>query len=294
MAGAFADAIAAEMRRRGIVLRRLRLVQDNFYTMRGSALKGAMTAGALPVEITVEVDAGPGTGVPDDLVATVLACPLVGLVRPGLHSRFSLTRQGRTIPPERVRAADVPPAPDPAPWFDLAQPEGDPGAVQRDGLTPQTEEDTSHPGSSLAEEQDRRLHLRGICVTGPDGVSRIEQRMYNPCGTIFHFVCDPTGQRAPDPLAYFSAGIAFCFMTQLARYAKIARRQLHGCRVVQDTVFRTGAAADPVVTHMYLETEDDEFARTLLAMGEQTCFVHALCRSEMDVQVRVNRVPLIV
>jgi hypothetical protein len=75
-------------------------------------------------------------------------------------------------------------------------------------------------------------------------------------------------------------------MTQLARYARILRRPLGAAAVVQDTVFRAGADADPVVTHVYLDTgEDDAFAQELVAAGERTCFLHALCRWELDVRV---------
>ena len=47
--------------------------------------------------------------------------------------------------------------------------------------------------------------------------------------------------------------------------------------------------ADPVETHVYLDTpEDEEFARTTLDMGEQTCFLHATCRTDLDVVTRVS------
>jgi len=101
--------------------------------------------------------------------------------------------------------------------------------------------------------------------------------------------CDPQGRRAPDPLSYASAGIAFCFMAQVARYARILRRGLQGLAVVQDTGFRPGGSADPVVTHVDLETaEDDAFAQQLVAAGERTCFLHALCRTALEVEVQAR------
>ena len=46
-------------------------------------------------------------------------------------------------------------------------------------------------------------------------------------------------------------------------------------------------AADPVETHVFLDSgEDDAFARAALDMGEQTCFLHALCRTDLKVRVR--------
>ncbi|MCS7172362.1 MAG: OsmC family protein [Armatimonadetes bacterium] len=184
----------------------------------------------------------------------VCGAPAYGLVRAGLANRFSLVHNGRPLRTVRVNPADTPIPPDPHPFFDGLLPVEDPGAVERNGPTPRTEEDTSHPGSSLAETQDRTLHLQAICVQTSEGLWHVEQRMYNPRGTIFRFLCDPSGIRAPDPLTYLSAGIAFCFMTQLARFARIRRKDLRACRVAQDTGFRMGGDAEPVVTHVFLET----------------------------------------
>jgi hypothetical protein len=76
-------------------------------------------------------------------------------------------------------------------------------------------------------------------------------------------------------------------MTQFGRFAKIVGKQLGGYRVVQDTAFAGGHAA-PVKTHVYLDTPEDEtFSREVLDVGERTCFLHALCRTELVTHVRV-------
>jgi hypothetical protein len=273
----FAEAIR---RAAGAPAAGVRLVQDTRYTMKGSTTQGTLRAGALPVELRVDAD------LPGHLVQqAVRAAPSYGLVRPALGSRFSLVHNGRSLPVERVLPADGPAPDDPRELFPHTRPARDPRVIQRDGQTPKTEEDTRYEGSSLAETQDRTLHLQTLCAGDANGLWRVEHRMYNPRGTIFHFVCDPTGERAPAPLAYLSAGIAFCFMTQLARYARILRKRLLDFAVVQDTAFCAGDYAAPVVTHVYLDTEeDDAFAQELVAAGERTCFVHALCRTELDVR----------
>lgn len=280
-AGLVADFAEAVRRAAGTPATAVRAVQDTRYTMKGSATQGTLRAGALPVELRVEVDL-PALQVEQ----AVRDAPGYGLVRPRLASRFSLVHNGRRLPVDRVLPAESPPPRDPRDLFPRVKPAGDPGAVQRNGPSPLTEEDTSYAGSSLAETQDRTLHLQAVCTGTAEGLWRVEHRMYNPRGTIFHFLCDPAGERAPEPLALLSAGIAFCFMTQLARYARILRRRLKAFAVVQDTVFRPGGDADPVVTHVYLDTEeDDAFAQELVAAGERTCFLHALCRTELDVRL---------
>lgn len=276
---ASAEAVCAHA---GVPKERVRMSQHTRYTMKGSAAQGTLRGGALPVELHPDVDVPPG-----EVAEAVRSSPLYGLVRPGLASHFSLTHNGRTVDVRGVLPAGVPPPPDPRDAFQGLQPAADPQAVERDGPTPQTEEDTSSAGSSLAETQDRTLHLEAVCWGTPQGLWRVEHRMYNPRGTIFRFACDPQGLRAPDPLSYASVGIAFCFMTQLARYSRILRKGLRGLAVVQDTVFRAGGPADPVVTHVYVDTgEDDSFAQELVAAGERTCFLHALCRTELDVRIR--------
>lgn len=90
-------------------------------------------------------------------------------------------------------------------------------------------------------------------------------------------------------------------MTQLGRYAKIMKKNLDEYKVVQDAHFSLGGAsgrtgvpgdADAIETHTYLDTsEDEEFARKALDMGEQTCFLHAFCRTALKTKIRITRVP---
>ena len=43
-------------------------------------------------------------------------------------------------------------------------------------------------------------------------------------------------------------------------------------------------------THVYLDSpEDSDFARKALDMGERTCFLHALCRTDLKTKVRIKR-----
>ena len=70
-------------------------------------------------------------------------------------------------------------------------------------------------------------------------------------------------------------------------------------RIVQDTHFSFGGAsggtgkageADPIETHVYLDTsEPDEVAQEMLDMSEQTCFLHAFCRTELKTKLKITR-----
>lgn len=281
-------ALAAQ---RGVVIRDLRMTLDNYYTMEGSALHGTMVGGALAPELKVAVGAESDHADLRNLYSDAAeASPVASLLRRENVSRFTLTSDSRALSLGRVTALDIDTPPDPAPLFGEID-VGESGAAGQ--LVTKTATAAAHTGeggagSSLRAEQKRTLHVQATCTAQPNGIRDIQVNLFKPTGSSFHFVSDETNQRAPDALTFISAGIGFCFMTQLGRYAAITKKQLAGYRIIQDTRFSAGASGDtgkpgtaePVQTHVYLDTpEDDEFARTLVDMGEQTCFLHALCRT---------------
>ena len=306
----FMEEIRALARERGVEMTRIELVQNNYYTMKGSALRGTMTGGARDVELEARIETrADGDTVMRLLLDATAASPVAGLMHRALPGLFALAHNGRPL--DVTGVAPIGPASTPGHAPALADSEFDaavpaPGDfsrhIVRDGPSPKIAGTTGFAGSSLAEQQDRILHLRATCRLRNDGVKQVEQHLYNPHGSIFRFLCDEAPENggrgaAPDALSYVSAGIAFCFMTQFGRYAKITRKDLRDYRIVQDTHFSRGGSgtgrageADPVATHVHLETgEDDEFARTALRMAEQTCFLHALCRGEIRTKVRFRK-----
>ena len=296
MAASFMNVIQQRLAAAGVEHHGVRLVQDNYYTMQGSMPRRTMVGGAKPVELEVEIAANRGA---DDLrplvVEAVAAASVSGLLRRVLRNTFTLTVNGCELTPGVSPHMGRQPLPDPLSLFDGTAPAAESAEplVVRAGMTPLTDEVTSHEGSSYAAEQRRTLHLRGICTVRPDGMKIVEQQLYNPHGSIFRLLSDEGpanngGGRAPDAASYISAGIGFCFMTQFGRFAKILGKRLDGYRIVQDTRFAPGDA-DPVETHVYLDTpEDDAFAREVLDVGERTCFLHALCRSEVATRIEVT------
>jgi len=265
--------------------------------MQGSIPRRTMIGGAKPVELEVEIDVDrPAADLRPLVLDAITAAPVSGLLGRELMNVFTLTVNGNDVPAAAPSShMQRAPLPDPAHLLDdLAPADGlQEPLVVRDGMTPATDEVTSHAGSSYAPEQHRVLHLRGSCTVRPDGIKVIEQHLYNPHGSIFRLLSDEAperggGGRAPDAGAYISAGIGFCFMTQLGRFAKITGRRLDRYEIIQDTRFAAGHAY-PVETHVYLDTPEDEtFARDVLDMGERTCFLHALCRTAVATHVEVT------
>ena len=306
MVCSYMNEILALAKQRGIDINNIRLVQDNYYTMKGSALRGTMIGGAKDVELEVQIDCDADHHSINGLVVdAVAASPLNGLMRGAKESMFTLCHNGQEIEPAKALPVGQPAQADPGDHFDSAMPTSDDwsGLLIKGGITPKTEESVTLAGDSLKEEQDRILHIRGICTLREDGVKQVEQHLFNPHGSIFHFLCDEApinGGKvlAPDAASYISAGIGFCFMTQFGRYAKIVKKDLQEYRIIQDTHFSLGGAsggtgkagtADPVETHVHLVSgEDDEFARTILDMSEQTCFLHAFCKADLKTRLSIE------
>jgi len=69
---------------------------------------------------------------------------------------------------------------------------------------------------------------------------------------------------------------------------------------VQDSHFSLGGAsgntgkpgeADPLETHVFLQTsEPDKTAQEMLDISEQTCFLHAFCRTDLKTKLKIVRV----
>ncbi len=307
MVSATMNEVLALARQRGINISNIRLIQDSVYTMKGSALKGTMTGGARDVhlEAQIEADADSATlqGLVNDAVA---ASPISGLLREATESLFLLSHNGDETELGKANAIEGPELDDATGAFaGIAPQDGDWGGVitRLDYMTPKNENTVTYAGGSLAEEQDRLLHVRVFCTLRDDGTKEIIQYLYNPHGTVFRFLSDEVDEdgtfRAPDAATYLAAGIGFCFMTQIGRYAKIVNKPLDHYAIVQDTHFSLGGASGgtgrrgatgPVETHVFLASEhDDDHARATLDMSEQTCFLHALCKAQLKTRVRISR-----
>jgi organic hydroperoxide reductase OsmC/OhrA len=307
MIASYMDEITALADQRRVSLRKLRLIQNNYYTMRGSMRKRTMTGGALPVELTVEVDCDLDEGALADLLTSAVhASPLNGLMRGQLPSLFTLSRNGQEIAPHEATRLDgpvvgLPEGAEPLPA------DGPADLVERRGLTPEkkVEKGTAAAASSLTDDQDRTLNPAAICTLREDGLKEIEQLLYSPRGSVFRFFADAAPGagghgRAPDAVSFISAGIAFCFMTQFGRMATMENLDLPSYAIVQDTHFSLGGAsggtgqagtADPVETHVHLTTrESDDVARDMLDVSERTCFLHAFCRTDLKTKLKIVRV----
>ena len=302
MVASYMNEIMAYADQKKVQIRKLKLTQDNYYTMKGSMPRRTMVGGAENVELQVEIDCD----LDDDQLNTFLtdatfASPLNGLMRGQLDSLFKLSKNGQELSCNQATELDGALLPDPETLFDTvkAQP-AELEFMRKVGPTPKKEVQggTATGSSSLSDEQDRRLNIGAVAVLRDDGIKEIQQMQYSPYGTSFKLLSSEDG-RAPDANTLISAGIAFCFMTQFGRFVSMLKLDLPDYRILQDTHFSLGGAsggtgkpgeADPIETHVYLQSsESDETAREMLDISEKTCFLHAFCRTDLKTKLKVVR-----
>jgi hypothetical protein len=93
---------------------------------------------------------------------------------------------------------------------------------------------------------------------------------------VWTLISDATNLRAPDPLAYFSIGTAFCYHTQLCRYVKVRRMPVEAPRVAQIshfTVSKRTASVAPFDTHLFIHgTVDEPQTASPLTAAANTCY----------------------
>lgn len=320
MVCSYMNEIRALAEMRGIDIEGIRLTQDNYYTFDGMA--ATVTGDAMDVELEVEIDCDASRTEVDNLLRDAIAAsPLDGLMRGEYPSLFTLTHNGAVVEPGRVRAIDGAPLPDPDDKFDAAQPApGDWSDLMVIGPGTTSAADSQATAQSRQRKRELRtdgfkpsgsssaiailVHVHGVCTIREDGVKEVEVTQVGPKTNSYRFLSDEApvnggSGRAPDANTYISAGIAFCFMshcTMVPQQTMPDRGRTTGLRVVEDTHFSLGGAsggsgkpgtADPVETHLYVDSDgDDAFARDLLDAAEQSCFLHAFCRSALKTKLR--------
>ena len=303
MAASFMNEIIALAKIQNVEIRKLKLIQDNYYTMKGSMPKRTLIGGAENIDLQVEIDCDlDDAALNEFLINATYASPLNGLMRGQLESLFKLGKNNVELPTAKVAELDGALFPDPGNHFAKSKANSSDLALMKPvGPTPKKDVvmGTSSAGGSMAEEQDRRLNIGAVAIMREDGIKEIQQMQYSPYGTSFRFLSSEDG-RAPDANSLISAGIGFCFMTQFGRFVSMLKLDLPDYRIVQDTHFSLGGAygdtgkageADSIETHVYLETsESDATAQEMLDMSEQTCFLHAFCRTDLKTKLKVVRV----
>jgi organic hydroperoxide reductase OsmC/OhrA len=309
MALSFIEELLQHAAEAGISIRDYRLTQDNFYTMEGSAIRGDLIGGALPVEWHVQLDTDASQKAVEALVERAeRASPAQAYMRQKLNNTFSLYRNRQQLGVAGVRhSPDEEIKPEPTPKLAESRPlratAFAPDIITKLEAAQSVFGVEGGAGSSLQATQKRTLHVRAVVTPGKNGLKQVIVQLFKPLGSTFRFLADVDvgaggENRAPSGLAYLAAGVGFCFMTQTSRYASILKHELRAYSIVQDSIFdRDGdlATARDVDTNLFLETgEPEAICQQILTMSERTCFLHAAMRSSNKTKIQVERVSAII
>jgi len=297
LAASLLSQILGEAGDRGVGIDSLSLVQDNFFTMEGSALRGTMAAGVQPMQVNISLQGNATAAEFEDIAKTALRdrCPAVRCLQEALASGFTIRANDEDLPWSGEAATHLADVAFPVGLFDRIRPASTAGAaiIRKTG----SDANSNAPAVGLKTEQKRIVHVHTEGMIRDDGMKSIKVQCIQPQGSCFQMLSDDSraagGQeRAPDGLAYLAAGVAFCFMTQIGRYAQITRQKLNGYRIIQDTTHplsRNGKpGSDPlgVETLVSVDTEEPpEKSIKLVQMGEQTCYVHAAFRTAVETEI---------
>ena len=308
MVATLSSEIIALAKRRDIKIDALEITQLARYSMEGSALKKTMTGSALPLDIVVNISSNVTGDRINELVFHALAAsPSDAVMRIRLSGYFRVTLNGKELEPEEVPTSTAPPVNDPVNLFEQIEP-ADPSSFTPEIIEKSEDNGPADAGPAravgFAGEQKRMVVVQSDLTLRDDGLKSIRVECVQPAGSAFHFLSDEPKifgglERAPTGLQYLSAGVSFCFMTQLSRYATIVKQDLESYGIVQDTIFSlpggttglsTAATAEPVDTHVFITSVDDEEAgRTLVSMGAQTCYLHASYEGVTKTRLRIRQ-----
>ena len=118
MAASYMNEILALAEIRSVAIRKLRLTQDNYYTMTGSMMRRTMVA-AENIDLHVEIDCDLDEAAAPFLVDATYASP--GLMRGRVDSLFKLGKNGAELPTAKALELDGALFPDPGDHFAAAR-----------------------------------------------------------------------------------------------------------------------------------------------------------------------------
>lgn len=275
------------------------IIQDNYYTIEGSAVRGTMISGGLPVDVQINIT----SSAPKQVIAELIEQaknqnPVYQYIESQLENAFQLYHNKTLISEserffrDQMQSTEFS---DYNAWgHDLNSSEF---IVSKQEQVETLFDVEGGKGTALKESQKRKLHIRAITRPYKDGLAKTQVQIFKPLGSTFQFICDLPkrigGQlRTPSSLAYASAGIGFCFMTQIGRYAKIKKYGLDGYSVDQLTNFAISESHSkvfPIQTATHINSKyDDHIAAEILKMSEQTCFLHGAMKEKHQVNFTIN------
>lgn len=266
--------------RRGLTLDRVAVSFTQGFGSKGSFVRGEAVALVGELVWTIEVGSGATDTEVDDIVSTALATSPAHAAMTNAHEGgFALYTNGRPTPVVGVLQSESPAEQDP---FLRHATSPEPEDVSGASVSLLVQSPSDGPLNITLSDDQQGTSMWHILATGEyrfdTGTVATTVKFPNGGATRWTLVSDDTGATAPTPLAYLSIGTAFCYHTQLCRYADVRRLPVSRPRLVQVSSFETGetsADSAPFDTHLFVNgtvTEDE--TASLLTAAANTCYAH--------------------
>ncbi len=296
-------------RARSIRIESLDVQLQNFYYMTGAFFRGDGKGYAEPAKVKVII----GSAAPKDAIATlvraaVAASPALAAMRIAVENTFAIYVNGKRRAVTTMKNSTSADAPDPLMTYSAA-----PSPLAGAGDLPDLVRKTGQLAEGTVTEAPAGTTTRiirtvaGVCrLLDPAGVTETDSVLGLPGMSHFAIKSDERGatggaaapDQGPAGLSLLSAGIAFCYMTQLARYIEHMKFKIRQVRLVQFSPYTLqGAATDgsarggiePVDTHLFLHgDESDETHEKLMRIAATTCYLHATLGSALEPELSIE------
>ena len=292
----------------GTALDDVQLELDSGFSFSGSFFKGDGRGTAESAQVRLALHSKHSApAVADAVRKAIAASPALAAMSTPLDCTFALYVNGIRREVLQARPSSAPDASDPLKTYPR------PPAPVADGKdlagiiskTPAPAVETQEMPAS-GTKFDLRVLGSSRLADAHKRLTEVDVRLKAPPGSGFGFRTDEASLPspvAPSGLAVLSAGLSFCYMTQLLRYSEYLKYKVRAIRVVQFNPYSLASrpdgalagAAAPVDTHLFLHgDEPDEVMQRLLVMGAQTCYLHAALKSALPpvVSATLNGQPL--
>ena len=267
---------------RDIVLKRIAMTLKTEYSLTGSFVQGTGQGVGEAVRVAIDLDTAADSAKLANLIETAIAAsPAFAMLAPSLDNTFALYVNGRRRNPSTLPASAAADAMDPYLKYAKA-PAPLSGAKDHPDLVVKT--NARQDGTPVPAPVDGKIIRQvvggGEMLGSAPGLYRSSVALNLPGSTHFAYLSDETAaDRAPSGLGLLSAGIAFCYMTQISRYIENMKLAIRAVRLVQYSPY--GIAPNgrgicaPCDTHLFMQGEADEATfEKLQLVAANTCYLH--------------------
>ncbi len=266
---------------RGIEVRGLSMRLKNGYSLTGSFFQGTGVGVGEYCSVDVDLDSTASRDAAGALVRDAIAAsPCFAMLTEPLDNTFALYVNGRRRAVTTLTASTGANAGDPYLKYTKL-----PAPIANASTLPNliVKLDEKQPGEPIAAPMEGKV-IREVTGSGElvdgSGLYRCKTGLNLPASSVFQYLADESAaDRAPSGLALATAGIAYCYITQICRYIEAQKLPIHGVRLVQSSPYGITAdgrgTAAPCDTHLFMNGEAAEEAfETLMRVAANTCYLH--------------------